>query len=115
MCPLAHHPNFCRAVKRDEGEVRQIDAMDLDEGLLPQSRIQCRKFLLVEGIQSGIAIEVNIVSLGWNLVAREQGGIVRVIAREVLQLSDVVPARHGSSGWRRLSPKQERAIEHFGV
>ena len=79
--------------------------MDLLEDLLPHAWIRRRLFLLVEGIQCGIAVEVNVGSnaLRWNLVAGEQEGIVGVIAKDVLKLGDVIPARNGSCGRRRLS------------
>ena len=60
--PLAHHVDLWRAVEHDEGEVRQVDLMDLREDLLPRAWIQCRQFLLVEGIQRVIAVEIKIAS-----------------------------------------------------
>ena len=68
---LAHHRELCPTEEYDEGELRQVDLMDLPEELLPHTVIRCRKFLLVKGIQFLIAIEVNVVlSLGWDLIAR---------------------------------------------
>jgi hypothetical protein len=43
--------------------------MDQPEDLLPQSRIHCRLFLPVKGIQGRVAIEVNVEASGRDLVA----------------------------------------------
>src|SRR5439155_14664421 len=59
VSPLARDRELCRAVEHDEREVRQVDLVDLCEELLPQSRIRCRQFLPVEGIQGRVAVEVN--------------------------------------------------------
>ena len=45
--------------------------MDLIEDLLPLRSIHRRLFLLKEDIQSRIAVEVNVESPRWNLVACE--------------------------------------------
>src|SRR6266581_6910380 len=99
MRSLAHDREVCRAVERDEGELRQVDGMDLTEDLLPRARIRCRQFLCVEGIQGRVAVEGNVLSLGRDLVAREQDGIVGVIAIAPRPLGDVIPARYRSRGW----------------
>src|SRR5260370_39168669 len=91
--------------------------MDLIKDLLPHARIRCRQFLPVEGFQGRVAVEVIVASLGWGgLVAREKRGIVGVItgAIEIRKLGNVIPARYGSRGRRRLSPRQKRAKEHRG-
>src|SRR6266705_3104433 len=71
--PLAYHREvYRRAEEHDERQLSQVDLMDLIEELLPQSRIRCRQFLLVEGIQGRVAVEVNVGgSRGRDLVARE--------------------------------------------
>ncbi len=97
--PLAHNREVCRAVERDEGELRQVDRMDLTEDLLPRARIRCREFLCVEGIQGRVAVEGKVLSIGRDLVAREQDRIVGVIAKAPRPLGDVVPARYRSRGW----------------
>ena len=102
--PLAHHPIFGRAVEGDEGEVRQVDVMDLDEDLLPQSDIRYRLFLFVESIQGRVAIEVNVRSIGRELVARPTRRIVGVIGPVIRKLSDVVPARYGPVGGDAFPP-----------
>ena len=51
------------------------------------------------------------MSTGRDLVAREQGGIVGVIAKGPRPLGDVIPARDGSRGWGRLPPRQEGTKE----
>ena len=102
--PLMYDVDLRRAVEDDEREVRQVDLMDLHENLLPQARIQCRQFLLVEGIQRMVTVEVDVKSLGRELVAREQGRIVGVIVESVTNLSDVVPACHGPCGRGCLPP-----------
>jgi len=57
--------------------------MELPEDLLPSARIRCRLLLPVKGIQGRVAVEA-IVSPNWRvLVAREQSGIVGVIAKTV--------------------------------
>ena len=55
--------------------------MDLLEDLLPHAGIRCRLFLCVEGIQGRVAVEVNVVSIGRDLVACQQDGIVGVVAK----------------------------------
>src|SRR6266487_1979806 len=50
VCPLVHDRWVRRAVEHDEGELRQVDAMDLVEDILPQYRFGCRQLLFVEGI-----------------------------------------------------------------
>src|SRR6266487_2238126 len=111
VCPLAHHCYDCRAVKHDKGELCQVDLMDLLEDLLPHARVRCRLLLFKEGIQSRIAVECKVASIGRELVAREYGGIVGVISRARSELGDVIPAGHGSRGRRCLSPRQEGAKE----
>src|SRR2546421_11712876 len=77
---LTHHREAAQqTVKRDEGELCQVELMDLPEDLLTRTCIHCRLFLLVEGIQSRIAVETVVSSLGGELVAGEQGGIIGVI------------------------------------
>jgi hypothetical protein len=76
--PLVHYPSVKLAVEGDERNLRQVDPMDLLEDLLSYTRIRCRQFLPVEGIQSMVAVEGNII--GWHLVALERRGIVWVIA-----------------------------------
>src|SRR5947209_6830520 len=87
--------------------------MDLTEDLLPQSRIRCRHFLCIEGIQGMVAVEGDVLSLGWKLVTREQAGIVGVIVKVVIQLGDIIPARYGSRGRRRLPIRQDGAKERI--
>ena len=66
------------------------------EDILPLARIWCHQLLLVEGIQGTVAVEVNVVSIGRKLVAREQRGIVGVIDPANTKFCDVKPARHSS-------------------
>src|SRR2546423_15038226 len=73
--PLAHDRWAQRTVEHDEGEARQVDLMDLIEDLLPDARIHCRHFLLVEGSQVMVAVEGKVLSLGRDLVARKHRGI----------------------------------------
>ena len=42
--PLAHDGEVGRAVERDEGQLLQVDLVDLMEDLLPLARIRCRQF-----------------------------------------------------------------------
>ena len=68
--PLAHHREASRrAVECDEGELRQVDRMDLTEDLLPRTRIRCRQFLCVEGVQGRVAVEFIVHSIGRDLAA----------------------------------------------
>ena len=97
--PLAHDREVCRAVERDEGELRQVDRMDLTEDLLPRTRIRCRQFLCVEGIQSRVAVEGQVESIGRDLVACQYHRILGVIAKAPRPLGDVIPARYRSRGW----------------
>src|SRR5437016_435294 len=87
--------------------------MDLIEELLPHARIPCRLFLFVEGIQGRVAVEGKVLSIGRKLVAREQPGVVGVIAISPIKLGDVIPARYGSRGRRGLPPRQEGAKERL--
>src|SRR5438045_268088 len=97
MCPFAHDRYIRLAVERDERELCQVDLVELIEDLLPLARIRCRQFLPVEGIQGSVAVEVIVTSFGWGrLVAREQIGIIGVIAKGVLKLGDIIPACHSS-------------------
>ena len=95
--PLAREHGVCAAVEGNEREVRQVDVMDLIENLLPHALIQRCQFLLVEGIQFRIAVEVHVVSIRRHLVAREHGRIVGVIAKALRKLGDVISARHGDA------------------
>src|SRR5215467_5144337 len=83
---FVHHPDVYHCVERDERKLRPVDLMDLTEDRRPLGRINRRKFLLIEGIQGRIAVESHIVSIGWDLVAGEQGGIVGIIIPAVLKL-----------------------------
>src|SRR6266852_9967977 len=86
--------------------------MDLDEELLAHPRIRRRLFLGKQLVQARVAVENDIVADGGKLVAGEQDGVIRVVAKIEDKLDDVVPARHGSRGRRCLSPPgQEEAIE----
>ncbi len=99
MCSLVHHRNVCRAVEHNEREIIQVDLMDLMEDILPCALIHCRQFLLIEGIQGMIALEVHVASaLGWDLVACKLDRIVGVIGIRYSKLGDIVPPRHPSRG-----------------
>jgi len=98
VCSLAHHRQGERAEERDERKVRQVDVMDLLEELLPHSRIRCRQFLPVEGIQGMVAVQGIGCCSRRDLAAPEQERIIRIIEVIVLPLGDVEPARHGSRG-----------------
>ena len=65
--PLAHHVDVRRAVEYDERENCQVDLMDLIEDLLPHAWIYCRLFLPVESIQSMVAVESKVFSIGRKL------------------------------------------------
>src|SRR5438105_4191444 len=67
--PLAHDREIIQAVEYDERELRQVDLMDLHEDLLPRAWIRRRLFLVVEGIQRLVAVEVNVEASGRELVA----------------------------------------------
>src|SRR5947208_16911298 len=69
MRPLAHDREIIQAVEYDERELRQVDLMDLHEDLLPRAWIRRRLFLVVEGIQRLVAVEVNVEASGRELVA----------------------------------------------
>ena len=62
MCPFAYDRDIEREVERDERKIGQLDVMDLTEDLLPQPRIRCFQFLLIESIQGRVAI-------AWVLIA----------------------------------------------
>src|SRR6516164_4545224 len=98
MRALANNSDGLHAVEHDEREVRQVDLMNLLEDLLPHAWIRCRQFLLVEGIQVRVAVEGNVISMRWDLVARKQRGIVGVVAKAVQELGDIIPARYGPCG-----------------
>src|SRR6266566_3502819 len=97
--PLAHDREIIQAIEYDERELRQVDLMDLHEDLLTRARIRCRQFLCVKGIQGRIAVEGQVLSIGRDLVAREQDGIVGVIAKAKRPLADVIPACYRSRRW----------------
>src|SRR5205823_12847525 len=97
--PLAHDREVCRAIEHNHGELRQVDLVNLCEELLPLARIRCRQFLCVEGIQGRVAVESKVLSSGWELIARQYRGIVRVIAKAPRPLGDVILAGHSSRGW----------------
>jgi len=58
--PLAHDREICRAEEHDERELRQVNLMDQLEEHLPRAWIRRRLFLLVEGIQRMVAVEVPV-------------------------------------------------------
>ena len=62
--PLAQHIDIIHAIEKDERKVCQVDRVDLLEEVLPRTLIRCRQFLLVEGVQSRIAVEIEIGSIG---------------------------------------------------
>ena len=62
--PLAHDRETIQAVEYDERELLQVDLMDLHEDLLPRAWIRRRLFLLVEGIQRMVAVEVPVGASG---------------------------------------------------
>lgn len=74
MRPLAHDREICRAIERDEGQILQVDLVDLTEDLLPLTWIRCRQFLFVEGIQGRVAVEGNVASIGgiWSHESKEE-------------------------------------------
>ncbi len=45
MRPLVHQHKVCRTEEHNEGELRQVDLVDLLEDLLPHARIRRRLFL----------------------------------------------------------------------
>src|SRR2546423_13286899 len=74
----------CRPVEHNEGELRQVNLMDLLEDLLPHAGICRGLFLSKELVQGRVAIEVKIESIKvigcrWKLVASKQAGIIRVV------------------------------------
>src|SRR5205809_1611020 len=97
--PFVHRRYVKRAVECDERQLRQVDLMELLEDNLPHARVPCRQFLLEEGIQGRIAVEVKVLSFGWELVARKLDRIVGVIAIAICKLGDVIPAGHSSHRW----------------
>src|SRR2546425_990988 len=115
VCPLAHHRYVDWTVEHDERKFRQVDTMNLHEDLLPLSRIRYFLLLSVEGIQCMVAVEVNIESIGRELIARQYPGIIGIIgrARGGFKLGDVISARHGSRGRGGLSLRQEGIKEHI--
>ena len=108
----------CRTVEHNEGELRQVDLMDLLEDLLPHARICRGLFLSKELVQGGVAVEVKVesikvISCRWKLVAGKQAGIIRVVGKKVRKLGDVIPARYSSRGWRCLSLWQQGTKERI--
>src|SRR5690348_14723155 len=87
--------------------------MNLTKDLLAKPWIGCRHFLLIEGIQGRVAVESHVESIGRNLVAGEQGGIVGVIIPIFLKLGNVIPARYCTCGRRGLPRGQELSKERF--
>ena len=78
----------CRPVEHNEGELRQVDLMDLLEDLLPHARICRGLFLSKKLVQGGVAVEVKVesikvISCRWKLVAGKQAGIIRVVGKKV--------------------------------
>src|SRR5690242_9286388 len=93
MCPFAYDRYIEWEVEHDEGELSQVDLMNLLEDLLPQPRIQCFPFLLVEGIQGMIAI------VSWVLITCEKRVVGIIGTRISVNFGDVKAARYGSR-WR---------------
>jgi hypothetical protein len=61
--------------------------VDLLEDVLPRTRIRCRQFLLVEGVQSRVAVGANV------LATSQQRRVIRVPVKVKTELGDIVPAR----------------------
>ena len=96
---LVYHREANQTVEHNEGELRQVDLVDLLENLLPHSRIGRGLFLDKEFVQSPVAVEVDILAGRRKLVAGEAAGVIRVVRPTVRKLRDVVSASHGSRGW----------------
>jgi len=109
--PLVHDRWFYRAVEHDERQLRNVDVVDLREGLLPQPRIGCSHFLCVQSIQGMVAVESEVLSIRRDLVTREHAGIVGVIVKVVPPLGDIISARYGSRRRRGLPLRQDGAKE----
>lgn len=48
MRSLAYNRELCWAVEYNDGELRQVDSVDLMEDLLSLTQIRCRQFMCVE-------------------------------------------------------------------
>ena len=57
-----HQREWCHSGEYNEGELRQVDIMDLLEDLLAYPWICCRLFLGVQGIQGTVAVEAEVES-----------------------------------------------------
>ena len=64
------HRDVRRPVQGDEGELRQVDLVDLVEDLLPRVGIGRGLLLQVQLIQLVVAVEVNVEARRRELVAR---------------------------------------------
>src|SRR5437764_15393896 len=85
--PLMHQCLVCRAIEHNERQCRQVNLVNLMEEWLAHPGIHRRLFLPVEGVQRSVAIEREVLSIGGDLVARQYGGIVWVIAKVIIPLS----------------------------
>ena len=91
------------AVERDKREVRQVDLMFLVESCLACVRIRSRLLLHDVGVQSMVAVEVDVEAVRWDLVTGYQGGVISIVGETILELGNVIGAR--------LPTCQERAEE----
>jgi len=60
--PFVRQCEYCRTVEHNEGELRQVDLVDLNEDLLAHAGICRRLFLGKQLVQAGVAVEVDIVA-----------------------------------------------------
>ncbi len=96
MRALVRYRKVLFPVEHDEGELRQVNLVNLPENLLPHARIRRRLFLSKQIVQGTITVEVDIEAGRENLVAGEQVGVIRVVVQAVLKLGNVIPVRHRS-------------------
>ncbi len=110
--PCARIERSVALIERDEREVCQVDLMDLTEDLLPQPRIGCRQFLLCRAHPGHGCSRSTLYSIGRDLVAGEQGGIVRVIAKTRCSQTRQCHTYPPRLPWAATpSPRQEGAKE----
>ena len=100
MHTILVHSDICHSVEHHEGEVSQVNLMDLIEHHLPCCRIRRCFLCYVQLVQRWVAVEGDIEPRRRELAAGEECGVIRVVAPDFLELADIEPSRH-CSRWRR--------------
>src|SRR2546421_9199504 len=77
-------------VERDEGEVGQVNLMNLVEYLLALIGVSSGLLSDIQLVQIRIAIEQDVEAVGRDLVGGRDRSIIGIIAKRLLKLGDVI-------------------------